>query len=166
MKATVNSTDFNIIEKSKEPLTLEVNGKSVVIDMYEPRKGAFNIIYDNHSYNAELVSYNADDKVAVLKVNNNRYEVKLKDETDELLEKLGIGNNQKKLQNIKAPMPGLVIEVKVKPGDVINKGDGVLVLEAMKMENIIKATGTATVKKINVTKGTPVEKNQILIELE
>jgi biotin carboxyl carrier protein len=166
MKATVNNIDYSIINKNKEPLTLEVNGTTVILDLFEPRKSALNIIYNSHSYNAELVSYNTEEKTAIVIVNNNRYEVKLKDETDELLEKLGIGAKQHKVQNIKAPMPGLVLDIKVKPGDTINKGDGILVLEAMKMENIIKAPAQAVVKKINVSKGMAVEKNQVLIELE
>jgi biotin carboxyl carrier protein len=166
MKATVNNQDFIITEKAKEPLTIDVNGKPVVLDIYELQKGAYHIIYNNHSYNAELVNYNQEDKLLTLKLNNRKYEVKIKDETDELLERLGIGSKTQKIQNIKAPMPGLVIDIKVKPGDTVNKGDGLLVLEAMKMENIIKAPGQAVVKKVIVIKGTAVEKNQVLIEME
>ena len=166
MKATVNNTEYTITEKAKEPLTIEVNGKSVVIDMYEPRKGVLHIIYNSRSYNAEFIGYNEDEKLVTLKVNNSKFEIKIKDDTDELLERLGIGTKQHKVQNIKAPMPGLVIEIKVKPGDAVNKGDALLVLEAMKMENIIKAPVSAVVKKVNATKGLPVEKNQVLIEME
>lgn len=166
MKAKVNGREYNITEKTKEPLTFEVNGKALVIDSYSPHKGALHIIYNSRSFNAEMVNYNTDDKVLTLKVNNSRYEVELKDETDDLLEKLGIGLKHQKVQHIKAPMPGLVLDIKVKPGDIVKKGDAILVLEAMKMENIIKATGDATVRKINATKGSAVEKNQVLIEME
>ncbi len=166
MKATVNKTDYTIIKKAKEPLTLDVNGSLLVLDTYEPRKGVLHIIYNSKSYNTELINYNEEEKSVLLKVNNSRYEVKLKDETDELLERLGIGTKQNKIQHIKAPMPGLVIDIKVKPGDIVNKGDGLLVLEAMKMENIIKAPAQAVVKKIHVAKGKAVEKNQVLIEME
>jgi biotin carboxyl carrier protein len=166
MKATVNNSGYTITEKAKEPLTIEVTGKLLVIDMYEPRKGVLHIIYNSRSYNAEFISYSEDEKLVTLKVNNSRFEIKIKDDTDELLERLGIGTKQHKVQNIKAPMPGLVIEIKVKPGDQVNKGDALLVLEAMKMENIIKAPVSAVVKKVNATKGVPVEKNQVLIEME
>jgi biotin carboxyl carrier protein len=67
---------------------------------------------------------------------------------------------------IKAPMPGLVLDVAVNVGDTVAKGDKVLVLEAMKMENIIKASGDGTVARILVDKGQTVDKNQILIEFE
>jgi biotin carboxyl carrier protein len=166
MKAYVNNKEYTITEKAVEPLTFEVNGKSIVLDVYSPKKGSLHILYGSRSYNAELVSYNEDDKVITIKVNNSRYEIKLKDDTDALLEKLGIGKLVQKVQQIKAPMPGKVLEIKVKPGDTVNKGDGLLVLEAMKMENIIKATGPAVVKKINISKGVAVEKNQVLIEME
>jgi len=166
MKAIVNTKNYTITEKSKEPLTFDVNGKSLIFDILEPKKGMYHIIYNFHSYSAELINYSAEEKTLTLKLNNRKYEVKLKDDTDELLERLGIGLKSHKIQNIKAPMPGLVIDIKVKPGDTVNKGDGLLVLEAMKMENIIKAPSQAVIKKILVTKGTPVEKNQVLIEME
>ncbi|MGP8216680.1 MAG: acetyl-CoA carboxylase biotin carboxyl carrier protein subunit [Bacteroidia bacterium] len=167
MKAIVNKKEYIITVRAiNESPLLEVNGNLVMIDMYEPRKGMLHIIYNSRSYNAELVSYNEEEKSVMLKVNNSRYEVKLKDDTDVLLEKLGIGTKQHTVQNIKAPMPGLVIDVKIKLGDTVAKGDALLVLEAMKMENIIKSPAQAIVKKINVSKGMPVEKNQVLIEME
>jgi biotin carboxyl carrier protein len=114
----------------------------------------------------ELIEYRQDEKIATVKVNNSTYEIKLKDETDDLLEKLGIGQKTNKIAQVKAPMPGKVLEILVKEGDTVNKGDSLIVLEAMKMENIIKATGTAVVKKVHATKGSAVEKNQVLIEME
>jgi biotin carboxyl carrier protein len=62
-------------------------------------------------------------------------------------------------------MPGLVLKVLVKDGDVIKKGDNLLVLEAMKMENSIKAPADATIKAVKITAGDKVEKNQVMILL-
>jgi len=165
MKAFINNKEYNITEKGETPFSFEVNGKAVVIDAFSPGKNTLHILYNSNSYNAELIEYRAEDKTAVVKVNNALYEIKLKDETDDLLERLGIGKSQQKAQQIKAPMPGKVIDIKVKEGDSVNKGDGLLVLEAMKMENIIKAPEAAVIKKIRATKGKAVEKNEILIEL-
>ena len=98
--------------------------------------------------------------------NNNVYTVQLKDRYDELLHALGMDamlNN--KVIDLKAPMPGLVLNVLVEEGAEIKKGDNLVVLEAMKMENILKATTDAKVKKIKVAKGNRVEKNEVLIEL-
>jgi biotin carboxyl carrier protein len=71
-----------------------------------------------------------------------------------------------KVLNVKAPMPGLVLNVLVEPGQEVKKGDKLLVLEAMKMENIIKAAGDGKVGRIAVDKGQAVDKNQTLIEFE
>ncbi|NDC42459.1 MAG: biotin/lipoyl-binding protein, partial [Chitinophagia bacterium] len=71
-----------------------------------------------------------------------------------------------KAEPIKAPMPGMVLRILVEPGQKINKGDGLIVLEAMKMENLLKATTPATVKAVKVTERTAVEKGAVLIELE
>jgi biotin carboxyl carrier protein len=166
VKATVNNTKFLIKEQITKPFSYEVNGKQVELDAYLNRNGMLCFLYNNHSYQAELISYNENDKVAVIKLNNARYEVKLKDDTDLLLEQLGISNKSHKVQNIKAPMPGLVLSVNVKEGDTVNKGDGLLILEAMKMENLIKAQSVGTIKKIHITKGAKVEKNQPMIEME
>jgi biotin carboxyl carrier protein len=67
--------------------------------------------------------------------------------------------------DLKAPMPGLVVDIPVKEGDTVSKGDTLVILEAMKMENALKAVADATVKKIAVTKGQAVDKNTLLIQL-
>jgi biotin carboxyl carrier protein len=69
-----------------------------------------------------------------------------------------------KVNTVKAPMPGLIIDLRVKAGDTVKEGDPLLVLEAMKMENIIKAHGDGTVKQVKIKKGDSVEKNQVLID--
>lgn len=124
----------------------------------------FHALFENNSYNLELVSFNKEDKVATVKVNGREYVLKAKDQYDLLLHKLGMDNlTTQKAQDLKAPMPGLVLKVLVKEGDEIKKGDNLLVLEAMKMENIIKASADAKVKAIKVKATDKVEKNQLLI---
>ena len=84
-----------------------------------------------------------------------------------LLEQLGMNNaNSAKVNDLKAPMPGLVVAIKVNVGDTVKKGDTILILEAMKMENILKAAGEGTVKAIRVSTKQNVEKNQVMIEFE
>jgi biotin carboxyl carrier protein len=63
-------------------------------------------------------------------------------------------------------MPGMVLKVLVTPGQAIQKGDPVLILEAMKMENVFKAAADAVVKEIKVSERTAVEKGEVLIVLE
>ena len=95
----------------------------------------------------------------MLKINSIKFDIDLKDKYDELLHNLGLDDLAvKKINEIKAPMPGMVLSI------LINEGDSLLVLEAMKMENIIKSPADGTIKKINAITGIAVEKNQLLIQ--
>ena len=67
---------------------------------------------------------------------------------------------------LRAPMPGLVVRVEVSAGDVVQRGDGVIIVEAMKMENELKAEGVARVSAVVVSAGDTVEKDQILVEFQ
>ena len=124
------------------------------------------VLYNNKSYTVVLTKSDKEAKQYTLQIGTNKYEVSLKDKLDDLLAGMGLSAGAAaKLNNIKAPMPGLVVNILVAEGDTIAKGDALLVLEAMKMENIIKSPGEGVVKKININKGQAVEKNQVLIEI-
>ena len=161
IKATINGKqEFTVDGKN-------LNGTSVDWDLVEVRDNTFHIIKDNKGYNATLVSYNPEEKTMVLNVNGTDYEVSIKDKNDLLLQQLGISvKSSSAVQSIKAPMPGLIINVSVNPGDEVKKGDTLLILEAMKMENVIKSPRDGKVKKVNVSLRNAVEKNQVLLEFE
>ena len=116
---------------------------------------------------ADVIDINAADKTFIIRINNNNYTVQLKDKHDELLQSLGMdGFNNQKESDIKAPMPGRVLDIMLRAGDPVVKGGGVLVLEAMKMENVIRSPVDGVVKRVSVVKDQAVEKNQVLIEFE
>ena len=141
-----------------------IDEKLFLWDVIEVKSGSFHVIKDNKSYTVEVVKADAAEKTFSVRVNGNNYQLNVKDKFDDLLKSLGFDDlNAKKVNELKAPMPGLVLEVRVAEGDTVKKGDPILVLEAMKMENIIKSPTDGTVKKINVKKGIAVEKNQVLI---
>jgi biotin carboxyl carrier protein len=142
-----------------------VNGNEHHPDIKMLAKGTYHVIENNQSYNVEVVSFDVREKAAEIKVNNNTYHVTAKDQFDLLLDQLGLSSlNSAKVSEVKAPMPGLVLKTFVAKGDVVQKGDNLLVLEAMKMENIIKAPADmGTVQQILVKPGDKVEKGQILI---
>ncbi|MCZ8217047.1 MAG: biotin/lipoyl-binding protein [Cyclobacteriaceae bacterium] len=161
-KATVNKKDFTI-EHTDDKLL--VNGNALNWDVVNLNNGHFHILNEGKSYQAEIIKADAITKSVTLKINNNRYTVEVKDKFDLLLEKMGMSNaTTNKVNNIKAPMPGLIINLKVAEGDIVKAGDQLLILEAMKMENILKSPGDGVIKKIKVKKGDSVEKNQVLIE--
>lgn len=162
-KAAINGKNFEITAGEQDHLI--VNGQPIQWDIATIREGYFHILYNNKSYRAEVVSVDRQTKTCTLKINNKIQTVTLSDKFDLLLEKLGMNAaGSGKINSIKAPMPGLIIDLKVKEGDEVKANDPLLILEAMKMENILKSPGEGIVKSIKVKKGESVEKNQILIE--
>lgn len=143
-----------------------INGKSYQADLKADGGRKFHFLLNNKSYSIEVV----DDSLSgepIIKVNGNVYRPRVKSETDLLLERLGMNSKTKKeIKELKAPMPGLVVEYRVSPGDKVKEGDPLVVLEAMKMENILKAPGEATVKSLVQEKGNAIDKNAILITFE
>jgi len=157
-----NKYDFNF-EKTQN--VWQLDGKDIAFDMIEINKTSFHVLKDNKSYNVEIVNHNVAEKTFQIKVNNTLYNLNVKDKYDELLRQLGLDKAMvSKVSNIKAPMPGLVLNILVEEGQEIKKGDALIVLEAMKMENILKSPTDGKVKKVAVKKGIAVEKGQILIE--
>lgn len=155
-------TDLTLKDTTFEGTLNEVfiKGDVMKINAYQ-----YHILYNNKSYTVEVVKMNAEEKTLVLKVNASKFTLQLKDKYDALLHSLGLDNlSAKKVNEVKAPMPGMVLKVLVNEGDEIKKGDALLVLEAMKMENIIKSPTDGTIKKIAAIKGVAVEKNQLLIQ--
>lgn len=160
-QVSVNDKRFEI--DLKEGSTT-VNNTRVDFDVTQISSYRYHVIYRNKSYRIETPKP-GDTKEFSFKVNGRPYSVQLKDKFDLLLEKMGLNSaDMAKLNTVKAPMPGLVVEIKVKPGDHVAIGDALVILEAMKMENIIRSAGDGVVKSINVKKGDGVEKNQVLIE--
>lgn len=165
LKAKVNENkEYSIDFKKGKPF---INDDEIVLEVINKSEKSIRIIYNNKVYSAHFINVNQEEKVFEIKVNNNIYKVALSDKYDLLLEELGMDKLvSAKVNDIKAPMPGLVLDINVNPGDNIAKGDHILVLEAMKMENIIKSPGEGIIKNIITEIGASVEKNEILIELE
>ena len=165
LKVIINEQQAFEVETKNETTTL--NGQPFAWDLVALDNGHFHIIKDDRSFNAEVVEANYADKSFKVKVNETIYNVAAKDRFDLLLEQMGINSSAKnKVNNIKAPMPGLIWDIKVQVGDVVKAGDVVLVLVAMKMENALKSSGDGVVKSIKISKGDSVDKNQVLIEFE
>ncbi len=141
-----------------------INGLPAGADIIHLQGNQYHLIRNGQSISLEVVSADYHNKQYQIKVDGQILTVDLKDKTMLLLEQMGLGAKAKpKLNDLKAPMPGLIVEVQVQPGQVVHKGDVLLVLEAMKMENAIKADHEATVDQIKVQKGDKVEKGTVLI---
>ncbi len=156
-----NTYDVNV-----EANAITLNNEQKDISFAALSENKYHVLMNNKSYNVEVISINTELKTASLKVNNRVYECEIKDQFDDLLKSLGLDNlNTKKLNDIKAPMPGLVLKVLIEEGQEFKKGDNLLVLEAMKMENILKAPADGKVKSVKIKPGDKVEKNEILLLL-
>ena|SRR5882762_4992960 len=158
----VNGKNFEVV---KNDTSFLINGKNFEWDLVKIADGYFHILYKNKSYRAEVIKADHTTKTFQFKINNTIHTVEVKDKFDLLLEKMGMTNGTAaKINHIKAPMPGLVIDLKVKAGDAVKAGDPLLILEAMKMENILKSPGDGIIKNVKTKKGDSVEKGQVLIE--
>ncbi len=144
--------------------TAHVNGKEVAIDHRNLRGRLHSILTDNIGHEFELIRANGGFEIwhgsGML-----RAEV-VDEKTDRLRKLMGESGVTAKASSLRAPMPGLVVKVEVEAGQHVKKGDGLVVVEAMKMENELRAHAPATIKEIKVKPGQPVEKNQELIVFE
>ncbi|PUZ22171.1 biotin carboxyl carrier protein [Chitinophaga costaii] len=164
IKATVNGKNAFSIENASQ---VTCNGVAVDWSAALLPNGNYSVIMNNQSFAVQLRKIDREHKTVSLQIAGQVFDVKLEEPIDQLLAAMGIKDALgRKVNDMKAPMPGLVLQVLVTPGQAIKKGDPVLILEAMKMENVFKATADAVVKEIKVSPRTAVEKGQVLIILE
>ncbi len=103
----------------------------------------------------------------LLDIDGHRYTVEALDERTRVIQEMTARNAPPSgPAPIVAPMPGLVVRVNVQPGDEVSAGQSVVVMEAMKMENELRAASAGMVKVVKATPGTAVEKGTVLVELE
>ena len=161
-KLKVNDHIDYKIEKSNDELL--VNEEKIEADIQQVNPSTYHIINNLKSYNTEVISFDKDAKTAQIKVNGTIYTIAAKDQYDILLDQLGLSSlNSAKVSEIKAPMPGLVLKLFVTEGSEVKKGDNLFILEAMKMENIIKSPADVVVKTVKIKPGDKVEKGQVLL---
>lgn len=145
--------------------TFQIDDQPISLEIETLGQDQIHLLHQDQSLEAELIDFDPETKTMQIRLGSKVATVTVKDKNDLLLEKLGLNiQNSGVVKDIKAPMPGLILELKVKPGDEVKKGDVVLILEAMKMENIIKSPGDGIVQALPVSLGQSVEKNQILIQ--
>ena len=127
------------------------------------------IILSNGSKKLEckILKENVIDQSYIVRINGEISTIRLIKQVEKTIEKLGTQKeNQKNINVLKAPMPGLILDVVIKESEFVKKGDPVIILEAMKMENILSSPVDGIVKEIKVNPQQTVEKNNILIKFE
>lgn len=148
------------ITKAGNLLNVSLDGNNFQVEIARMDKDHFTLIIDNKPYEIFFETQSQ------LTINGEVYSFEIIDEQLAKVLKAGPEATHKKEVIITAPMPGLVIEVEVNEGDIVKKGQGLLIIEAMKMQNEFKSPRDGTVKKIMVKKGSTVNSRDPLVVIE
>lgn len=156
-KVNVNDTfHFDLEKKSISQL-----------DAVRVETNKFHVLHSNTPYQAEIITSDFLQKSYTVKVNNNTYTVAISNPLDVLIKEMGFEVGLTKQVNfIKAPMPGLILEISVVVGQTVKENDNLIILGAMKMENSFLSPRDGVIKTISVMMGDAVDKGQLLIEFE
>jgi len=137
------------------------------LDLLNLGNKEYHLLQDNKAYKIKVVNSNYKDKTLTISINGNAYSIKIADAYDQMVADMGLlVNTSKKENQVKAPMPGLILDIMVEVGQEIIEGTPLLVLSAMKMENVLVSQGEGVIKSIEVKKEDAVEKGQLIIEME
>ncbi len=162
LQAKINNQTYEIETIEDSVILNQVQYKTDIVQINN--SNFFHIIHRNCSYYLEVLSFNSETKTFKISHKGQSHDVEIKDRFDLLLKSMGLDSVSKpKVNDVKAPMPGLVLSIKVVENQEVKKGDAILILEAMKMENIIKSPVDGVVKNILVSEKQAIDKNQILI---
>ncbi len=164
--AKVKEKTFKIeIEEKNGKLEVKLNGNPVSIDLIEVKPPNFlSLLVNNQSFDAEILK---NSQCYWVSMRGERFECQLEDEKVSKLKELSGYESREGIQReLKSPMPGLVVAIEVKEGQEVKPGQGLVIVEAMKMENELKAGFKGKVKNIRVKQGKAVEKNEVLIVFE
>ncbi|MCF8300869.1 MAG: acetyl-CoA carboxylase biotin carboxyl carrier protein subunit [Haliscomenobacter sp.] len=157
---------------NNQPFLLDVNAGQYTFQLTDVDNITLNdsdvinqIILDNNK--SKLVSVkevNHELKRYQIQIDGRTYQVQISDAVDQQILKMNLKSKKSnQLKELRAPMPGLVRQVNVQVGDQVDSGDALFILEAMKMENVLKSPVNGLVSDLFVKPGESVEKNQILL---
>ena len=155
-KVKVNDTfEYDLKESDLEQL-----------DLLKLNNGKYHVLNNGKSYHVKLEQANFNKKQYVINVNSSSYTINIANQLDLLIKEMGFSiGNAKKANDVKAPMPGMILSVNVEEGQEVKEGDTLLILEAMKMENAIGAPKDGVIKAVSVKGGGTVEKGELMIEM-
>lgn len=162
-RALIEDQEFDITFDEDHNLTLD--GTSVRYAFDQVGEGYFSLLVDGRSVPVVITPV-SEDRLRVT-INGRSQEVHVQDENDLLLERFGLAEAAGVAEReVRAPMPGLVLDVMVHEGQSVQEGEGLLVLEAMKMENELRAPAAGVVQAIHVAPNDAVDKDALLVEIE
>ena len=148
--------------------SLELSGEDLrTLDLAGPFDGQYHLILDGVSFRCRVIALDRHAKRLTVEVNRRRFTVELADRYDQLVDRMGLAGDPVQATNeVIAPMPGLILDILCTAGQEVEAGTPLVILEAMKMENVLKASGTGRIREIRVELREAVEKRQLLIVME
>jgi biotin carboxyl carrier protein len=162
---TIGKKTYSVeIERATETLyAVIVDGTRFEVDARNSGNDLWTMLIGHNTHDIDIVAQNGSFELAV---NGEMFTADVIDE-----QRKSLLNRKGKFvaegpQEIKAPMPGKVVKVLVKPGDTVNEGDGLVIVEAMKMENLLKSAINGVVQKVFVTEGQAVEARMPLVTVD
>lgn len=162
----IENKEFKVcLEEKNGQLFTCVDAEQIPIYLFSTnRPSVYSALIGNRSFEVEIIKNAADYHVFY---RGNNLHIQVEDERLQQLQKFtGMKKTEIQQKELKAPMPGLIVAIEVQEGQAVKQGDGLIIFEAMKMENEIKAPFNTTIRKINVQTGAAVDKNQTLILFE
>jgi acetyl/propionyl-CoA carboxylase alpha subunit len=155
-KAVVDGNTFEIQSDSIDQLDVVENGAL-----------SFHVLNECKSFTFRLVHVDPEQKLYTFTCKGKTLTVQLFNRTEMQVESLGLRDNGSlHVQEVEAPMPGLVLSVSVSPGEEVTTGQPLMILEAMKMENVITSPREGMISTVEVKAGDTVEKLQVLITFQ
>ena len=139
-----------------------LNGRAVPLDVISTQEGVLSLLIDGKSY--EIKQENTASETRIV-VGHQRFEAVVRDPRS-LRSRRRSDSGTEGVKKVTASMPGKVIRILAPAGTAVEAGQGVLVIEAMKMQNEMKSPKKGVVKKVSVSEGAAVEAGQVLAEIE
>jgi biotin carboxyl carrier protein len=147
------------VERGGGQVIVELSGRRVAVDVEEISEGAYSLLIDGRSYD---VTVGIEENQYHVSVNRSQFEVCLRNPR-KLRNRPALGRDSAGPMSVAAPMPGKIVKLLVREGETVSEGQGVIVIEAMKMQNELKAPRTGTVEAIRVTENQAVNAGESLL---
>jgi biotin carboxyl carrier protein len=152
------------VRQDREGIRVRLDDREFLVDFLQVDPGLYSLLIGGRSFEIDLLEL--QDALMVL-VDGQPFRVEIQDEQERRLRAAaGKGEAKAGKRVVAAPMPGKVVKLLVRPGDAVKPGDGVIVVEAMKMENELKAPLAGMVKEIRVEEGKAVSAGDVLVVIE
>lgn len=148
------------VKEAERGFRVQVGEEVWEVDARLPAKGVYSILIGGTSYIADVTE---EDSFYLVEVDGERYRIRMDEESRYIIRTRGGGAARSGAQVLTAPMPGRVVHVAVHEGQTVEAGDGLVVIEAMKMENEFKAAAPGTVTEVRVQAGQAVNSGDVLI---